>query len=124
MVYPEMLRRVALVRTEVSEQLRESFIRVTGIGELETTLAVTGNRRKLVFLRSVRSSMACYGDILTFLYVDDVNTSKKTHLWAFTACYGFSLIFFWNLYKALYVEDNTLHKPHLLTVLSTEPAPA
>jgi hypothetical protein len=29
-----MLRRVALVRTDVSEELSASFIRVTGIGEL------------------------------------------------------------------------------------------
>jgi hypothetical protein len=40
-----MLRRVALVRTDVSEELSASFIRVTRIGELGTTLAVTSNRR-------------------------------------------------------------------------------
>jgi hypothetical protein len=40
-----MLRRVALVRTDVSEELSVSFIRVTRIGELRTTLAVTSNRR-------------------------------------------------------------------------------
>jgi hypothetical protein len=39
-----MLRRVALVRTDVSEELSASFIRVTRIDELETTLAVTNNR--------------------------------------------------------------------------------
>jgi hypothetical protein len=42
-----MLRRVALVRTDVSEELSASFIRVTRIGELGTTLAVTRNRRTL-----------------------------------------------------------------------------
>jgi hypothetical protein len=42
-----MLRRVALVRTDVSEELSVSFIRVTRIGELGTTLAVTSNRRTL-----------------------------------------------------------------------------
>jgi hypothetical protein len=47
-----MLRRVALVRTDVSEELSASFIKVTRIGELGTTLAVTSTR--LVFLRSVR----------------------------------------------------------------------
>jgi hypothetical protein len=41
-----MLRRVALVRTDVSEELSASIIRVTGIGELGT-LAVTSNRRTL-----------------------------------------------------------------------------
>jgi hypothetical protein len=49
-----MLHRVALVRTGVSEELISSVIRVTRIGELGTTLAVTSNRRNTVFLRSVR----------------------------------------------------------------------
>jgi hypothetical protein len=39
-----MLRRVALVRTDVSEELSASFIGVTRIGELGTMLAVTSNR--------------------------------------------------------------------------------
>jgi hypothetical protein len=34
---------MALVRTDVSEELSSSIIRVTGIDELGTTLAVTGN---------------------------------------------------------------------------------
>jgi hypothetical protein len=42
-----MLRRVALVRTDISEELSASFIRVTRIGELGTTLAVTSKRRTL-----------------------------------------------------------------------------
>jgi hypothetical protein len=42
-----IFRRVALVRTDVSEELSASFIRVTKIGELGTTLAVTSNRRTL-----------------------------------------------------------------------------
>jgi hypothetical protein len=42
-----MLRHVVLVRTDVSEELSASFIRVTRIGELGTTLAVTSNRRTL-----------------------------------------------------------------------------
>jgi hypothetical protein len=45
----EMLRRVALVRTDVSEEHIASIIRVTGIGELGTMLAVTSNRRTLRF---------------------------------------------------------------------------
>jgi hypothetical protein len=41
-----MLRRVALVRTDVSESASLiSLIIVTKIGELGTTLAVTSNRR-------------------------------------------------------------------------------
>jgi hypothetical protein len=61
-----MLRLVVLVRTDVSEESSASIIRVTRIGELRTTLAVTSNRRTLrrnaksykdkyfVFLRSLR----------------------------------------------------------------------
>jgi hypothetical protein len=50
-----MLRRVALVRTGVSEELSASFIRVTRIAELGTTLAVTNN------LLTLRASVASYG---------------------------------------------------------------
>jgi hypothetical protein len=42
-----MLRRVTLVRTDVAEELSASFIRVTRIDELGTTLAVNSNRRTL-----------------------------------------------------------------------------
>jgi hypothetical protein len=42
-----MLRRVALVRTDVSEELSAFFIRVVRIDELGTTLAVTSNGRTL-----------------------------------------------------------------------------
>jgi hypothetical protein len=47
MASPGMLRRVALVITDVSEELRAYFIMVTRLCELGTTLAVTSNRRKL-----------------------------------------------------------------------------
>jgi hypothetical protein len=39
-----MLRRVALVRADVSEELSASFIKVTRIGEVGTTLAVTSKQ--------------------------------------------------------------------------------
>jgi hypothetical protein len=47
MVSYGILRRVALVRTDVSGELSASFIRVTRIDELETALAVISNRRTL-----------------------------------------------------------------------------
>jgi hypothetical protein len=42
-----ILQRVALVGTDVSEELSASFIWVTRIGELGTTLAVTSNQHML-----------------------------------------------------------------------------
>jgi hypothetical protein len=43
----EILRHVALVRTDVSEECSASIIRVIRIGGLATTLAVNSNRRTL-----------------------------------------------------------------------------
>jgi hypothetical protein len=42
-----MLHRVPLVRTDVSEEFSAFILRVTRIGELGTTLAVTSNGRTL-----------------------------------------------------------------------------
>jgi hypothetical protein len=53
MVFSGMLRRVALVRTDVSEEPGASFIRVTRIGELGSTLAATRNRHTLQSVSSV-----------------------------------------------------------------------
>jgi hypothetical protein len=47
MVFSGMLHRVALVRTDVSEEISASFIRVTRISEEGTTLDVTSNRHML-----------------------------------------------------------------------------
>jgi hypothetical protein len=47
-----MLHRVAFVRTNVSEELSASFIRITRIGELEKILAVTSDRRTLMSVAS------------------------------------------------------------------------
>jgi hypothetical protein len=54
-----MIRREALVRTDVSKELSASFIMVTRIGELGTTLAATDschpNEGSAQFLRNVGS---------------------------------------------------------------------
>jgi hypothetical protein len=63
MAFSGMLRRVAFVRTKVSEELSVSFIKVTRISELGTTLALTSNRCTLqrstmrVFLHNMRRSL-------------------------------------------------------------------
>jgi hypothetical protein len=61
MVSSGMLRRVALVRTDVSDEPGASFIRVTRIGEIGTTLAVSSNRRTLLrntnFIRATRRNI-------------------------------------------------------------------
>jgi hypothetical protein len=49
-----MLRRVALVLTDVSDVRSASLLRVTRIGELETMLAITSSRR------TPRASVASY----------------------------------------------------------------
>jgi hypothetical protein len=54
-----MLRRVAIVKTDVSEESSASIIGVTRIGELGTTLAVTTNRSTLKKITSSqRASVA------------------------------------------------------------------
>jgi hypothetical protein len=50
MVSSGMLRRVAFVRTDVSDDLSASFIRVTRIGEPGTTLAVGCELQLVLFL--------------------------------------------------------------------------
>jgi hypothetical protein len=86
-----MLCRVALVRTDVSEELRASIIRVTRIGELGTTLDVTSNRRTLicilyfVFLRSVRrllvtSNVISSSPIIVTLMMEALRSSETSVL--------------------------------------------
>jgi hypothetical protein len=58
MVSSRMLRRMVLVRTDVSEEFSASFIRMTRIGELGISLAVTSNRRTLLVRANVVPSSA------------------------------------------------------------------
>jgi hypothetical protein len=74
-----MLRRVALVRTDVSEELCASFIRVTRIGELGNTLAVNCNRRTLRRLL-VRASVVPSSPILVTLMKEALSCSETSVL--------------------------------------------
>jgi hypothetical protein len=68
------LRRVARVRPDVSEERSASFIRVTRIGELGTTLPVTTNARYEEIPGSVTSQKT------PFVIVTAVKTSNLTLL--------------------------------------------
>jgi hypothetical protein len=72
-----MLRRVALVRTTVSEELSDCFIRVTRIGELGTTLAVTSNRRTLLL---VTASVVLSSPVLVTLMKEALSSSETSVL--------------------------------------------
>jgi hypothetical protein len=76
-----MLRRVALVRADVSEELSTSFIRVTRIGELATTLAVTSVCRLLVTANVVPSS-----PIFVTQMVEVLSSSETSVLTSATWC--------------------------------------
>jgi hypothetical protein len=69
-----MLRHVALVRTDVSEELNASFIRVTRIGELGTTLAVTSSVRRLL----VKASVVPSSPILVTLMKEALGSSETS----------------------------------------------
>jgi hypothetical protein len=74
-----MLRRVALVSTDVSEELSASFIRVTRIDELGTTLAVTSNRctvRRLL----VTASLVPSSPVLVTLMKKALSSSETSDL--------------------------------------------
>jgi hypothetical protein len=87
-----MLRRVALVRTDVSEELSVSFIRVTKIGELGTTLAVTSTRctlrRNTKLLRNVGSYKS---HTLKILDVEILSSHSHENLKSYIALTGWAL---------------------------------
>jgi hypothetical protein len=83
-----MLSRVALVRTDVSEEISAPFIRVTRIDELGTTLAVNSNRstlqRNTNYLILVTLMMAAVRSFETSV-VTRGGTSQKTAFFLVTA---------------------------------------
>jgi hypothetical protein len=74
-----MLRHVGVVRTDVLEELSASFIRVTRIGELETTLAVTSNHRSVRWLL-VTSNFVNSSPILLTLMKEALSSSETSIL--------------------------------------------
>jgi hypothetical protein len=85
-----MLRRVALVRTDVSEERSASIIRVTRINELGTMLAVTSNRRTLHYGRYV-----CPKRQFTFIGLHEIISryisSKQSYYLLLLGFYGINL---------------------------------
>jgi hypothetical protein len=76
-----LLRRVALLRTDVSEERSASYMRVTRIGELGTTLAVTSNRCTL--RRNTKyffASVVPRSPILVTLMKEELSSSETSVL--------------------------------------------
>jgi hypothetical protein len=71
-----MLHRAAHVRTDVSEELSASIIKVTRIGELGTTFAVTSNRHTLLVTANVVPS----SPILATLMMEVLRSSETSVL--------------------------------------------
>jgi hypothetical protein len=94
-----MLRRVALVRTDVSVERIASIIRVTKIGELGTTLAVTSNRSTLR-----RNTMFTLNQLVkefSYIYEETVLTytqlpMKRVLTQTVNYSYSLSLMLFWS----------------------------
>jgi hypothetical protein len=73
------LRPMALVTTDVSEELSVSIIRVTRIGEVGSTLAVTNNRRTLHRLL-VTANVIPSVPILVTLMMEALSSSETSVL--------------------------------------------
>jgi hypothetical protein len=74
-----MLRRVALVRTDVSVELSASFMRVARIGELGTTPALTSNRRSVHRLL-VTATVDPSSPILVTLMKEALSSSETSNI--------------------------------------------
>jgi hypothetical protein len=80
-----MLRRVALVRTDVSEKLSASFIRETRIGGVGTMLELTNNGRNLrrnIYVRRllVMVNVVPSSPILVTLMIEALSSSETSVL--------------------------------------------
>jgi hypothetical protein len=85
-MFSGMLLRVALVRTDVSEELNASIIRITRIGELGTTLAITSNRRTLRSRSLVAASVVPTSPILVTLMMEALSSYDTSVLTRTTRC--------------------------------------
>jgi hypothetical protein len=74
-----MLHRVALVRTDVSDELSAFIIKVTRIGELGTRLAITNNRQTLCQLL-VMTNLVPSSLIFVTLMMEVLSSSEKSVL--------------------------------------------
>jgi hypothetical protein len=83
-----MLHRVALVRTDISEEPITSIIGVTRISELGTTLAVTSNprmlRRNTKFI--IMANVVLSSQILVALMMEALSSSEASVLTKATWC--------------------------------------
>jgi hypothetical protein len=75
-----MLRRVALVRTDVSEELSASLIRVTRIGELGTKSTVTSKFLRVVLLLLVTAKVVSSSPNLATLMMGGIRFSEASFL--------------------------------------------
>jgi hypothetical protein len=73
-----MLRHVALVRTDLLEELSACIIRVKRIGKLGTTIAVTSNRRTL--RRLLVTANLPYSQILVTLIMEALSSFETSVL--------------------------------------------
>jgi hypothetical protein len=84
MVSSGLLRRVALGRSDVSEEPGAPFIRVTRIGELGTTQAATSNRhmlrRNTIGISSQHASVVPSSPILVTLMKEAPGSSEMSVL--------------------------------------------
>jgi hypothetical protein len=80
MVSSDMLRRVALVRTDVSEEPNPCFIRVTRIGELGTTLATDARCEEIVRRLLVATCVVPSSPILITLMKEALGSSETSVL--------------------------------------------